>query len=136
MGVAKAPVCNLPLLDTSCPCAVPIIRLPGTTLQNLRLDSNKKYPRDLHGEVHDDGEIWSACLWELRTALGGPAADKLIIAHHFLLTPNSTFEDAARRGILPNPKRKNRRAGFRFDDIRAEAAKRRPRRTVARSRGR
>jgi fungalysin metallopeptidase (M36)/peptidase YpeB-like protein len=125
-----------------------------------RLDSNKKYPRDVHGEVHDDGEIWSACLWEIRTALGGPTADKLIIAHHFLLTPNSTFEDAAnalittdqqlndgrnvevlrdvfvRRGILPNPKRKNRRAGFRFDDIRAEAAKRRPRRTVARSRGR
>jgi Fungalysin metallopeptidase (M36) len=125
-----------------------------------RLDSNKKYPRDVHGEVHDDGEIWSACLWELRTALGGPVADKLIIAHHFLLTPNSTFENAAnalittdqqlnngrnvdvirdvfvRRGILPNPKRKNRRAGFRFDDIRAEAAKRRPKRTVARSRRR
>jgi hypothetical protein len=125
-----------------------------------RLDSNKKYPRDVHGEVHDDGEIWSACLWELRTALGGPVADKLVIAHHFLLTPSSTFQDAAnalittdqqlnngrnvdvirdvfvRRGILPNPKRKNRRAGFRFDDIRAEAAKRRPRRTVARSRRR
>lgn len=125
-----------------------------------RLDSNKKYPRDLHGEVHDDGEIWSACLWEIRTALGGPVADKLIITHHFLLTPSSKFEDAAnalittdqqlnegrnvdvirdvfvRRGILPNPKRKNRRAGFRFDDIRAQAAKRRPRRTVARSRGR
>jgi hypothetical protein len=41
-----------------------------------------------------------------------------------------------RRGILPNPKRKNRRAGFRFDDIRAEAAKRRPKRAVARSRRR
>jgi hypothetical protein len=125
-----------------------------------RLDSNKKYPRDVHGEVHDDGEIWSACLWELRTALGGPVADTLVIAHHFLLTPSSTFQDAAnalittdqrlnngrnvdvirdvfvRRGILPNPKRKNRRAGFRFDDIRAEAAKRRPRRTVAGSRRR
>ena len=87
-------------------------------------------------------------------------ADKLVIAHHFLLTPSSRFEDAAnalittdqqlndgrnveairdvfvRRGILPNPKRENRRAGFRFDDIRAEAAKRRPRRTVARSRRR
>ena len=96
----------------------------------------------------------------MQQALGGPAADKLIIAHHFLLTPTSTFEDAAnalittdqqlndgrnvdvirdvfvRRGILPNPKRKNRRAGFRFNDIRAEAAKRRPRRTLARSRRR
>jgi hypothetical protein len=27
--VAKAPVCNLPLIYTPCPCAVPIIRLPG-----------------------------------------------------------------------------------------------------------
>ena len=31
-----------------------------------RLDSNKKYPKDIVGEVHADGEIWSACLWELR----------------------------------------------------------------------
>jgi hypothetical protein len=61
-----------------------------------RLDSNKKYPRDLHGEVHDDGEIWSACLWELRAALGGRVADQLVIAHHFLLTPQSGFEDAAK----------------------------------------
>jgi hypothetical protein len=30
VGVAKAPVCNLPLLYTPCPCVVPIIRLPGT----------------------------------------------------------------------------------------------------------
>lgn len=119
-----------------------------------RLDSNKKYPRDLHGEVHDDGEIWSACLWELRAALGGRVADKLVIAHHFLLTPQSGFEDAAkallttdqqlnqgrnlavirdifvRRGILPNPKRKNKRAGVRFHDIHARVAARKPARQL------
>lgn len=106
-----------------------------------RLDSNKKYPKDIRGEVHDDGEIWSACLWELRSALGRRAAEKLIIAHHFLLTPQSGFEDGAkalitadknlnqgkneaiirdtfvRRGILPNPKRGNKRAGEPFDEI-------------------
>jgi Zn-dependent metalloprotease len=106
-----------------------------------RLDSNKKYPRDVTGEVHNDGEIWSACLWQIRTALGRRVADKLILAHHFLLAPQSEFEDAAkalittdrqlnhgrnvntirdifvRRGILPNAKRKNKRAGVRFDDI-------------------
>jgi hypothetical protein len=32
MGVAKAPLCNLPLLYTLCPCAVPIIRLSGISL--------------------------------------------------------------------------------------------------------
>jgi Zn-dependent metalloprotease len=106
-----------------------------------RLDSNKKYPKDIDGEVHDDGEIWSACLWELRGALGRQAAEKLVIAHHFLLTRDSKFEDGAnalitadknlnkganekvirdifvRRGILPNPKRKNRRAGTPFSDV-------------------
>lgn len=106
-----------------------------------RVDGTKKYPRDVHGEVHDDGEIWSACLWEIRAAIGGRSADKLIIAHHFLLGPRSSFEDGAnallttdqqlnegrnadvirdvfvRRGILPNPRRKNMRAGVRHDDI-------------------
>lgn len=106
-----------------------------------RIDSNKKYPRDLHGEEHDDGEIWSACLWEIREALGGRTADRLIIAHHFLLTPQSSFEDAGnalittdrqlnegrnvelirdvfvRRGIFPNPNRHDKRAGVRYADI-------------------
>jgi Zn-dependent metalloprotease len=114
----------------------------GDEPPNLRrLDSNKKYPKDIHGEVHDDGEIWSACLWELRAALGRLPTEKLVIAHHFLLTRFSSFEDAARalltadnnlnggandsvirgvfvrRGILPNPKRGNRRAGVPFDTV-------------------
>ena len=106
-----------------------------------RLDSNKKYPKDIDGEVHDDGEIWSACLWELRGALGRQTTEKLVIAHHFLLSRDAGFEDGAnalitadknlnkganekairdifvRRGILPNPKRKNLRAGTPFSDI-------------------
>lgn len=106
-----------------------------------RLDSNKKYPKDLDGEVHDDGEIWSACLWELRAALGRQTTETLVIAHHFLLSRNAGFQDGAnalitadknlnkgvnektirdvfvRRGILPNPKRKNLRAGTPFEDV-------------------
>jgi Zn-dependent metalloprotease len=105
-----------------------------------RMDSNKKYPRDIVGEEHGDGEIWSACLWEIRAAIGRAAADKLIIAHHFLLSPRSGFQDAAnaliitdgnlnqgrnestlrnifiKRGILPNPGRGNKRAGARYND--------------------
>lgn len=104
-----------------------------------RLDSNKKYPKDLRGEEHDDGEIWSACLWELRVALGREVAERLVVAHHYLLNRWAGFEDAAnalvttdlqvyggrnadairdvfiRRGILPNPKRRGRRAGARFN---------------------
>ena len=108
-----------------------------------RLDSNKKYPKDLSSpsEEHNDGEIWSACLWELRGALGRRISDQLIIAHHFLLSRTATFENAAnalitadknlnqgrnesairdifvRRGILPNPRRKNKRAGTSFEEI-------------------
>lgn len=104
-----------------------------------RLDSNKKYPKDIVGEVHADGEIWSACLWELRAALGRNTSDKLIIAHHFLLSRFAIFENAAsalitadknlnqgrnekiiletfiKRGILANPARNNKRAGLRFE---------------------
>ena len=60
-----------------------------------RLDSKKNYPKDVTGEVHDDGEIWSACLWEIRTALGARAADKLVIASHSLLSPTALFADGA-----------------------------------------
>jgi Zn-dependent metalloprotease len=114
----------------------------GDEPPNLRrLDSNKKYPKDIAGEVHDDGEIWSACLWELRNTLGRTTTERLVIAHHFLLSRDASFEDGAnalitadknlnkgknesaireafiRRGILPNPKRKNRRAGTPFADV-------------------
>ena len=114
----------------------------GDEPPNLRrLDSNKKYPKDISGEVHDDGEIWSACLWELRNTLGRTTTERLVIAHHFLLSRDAGFQDGAnalitadknlnrgknetairevfiRRGILPNPKRKNRRAGTPFEDI-------------------
>ena len=112
-----------------------------------RLDSNKMYPKDIKGEVHDDGEIWSACLWELRAALGRTTTEKLVVAHHFLLSRDSGFQDGAnaliladknlnkganesvirdvfvRRGILPNPKRNGKRAGTPFDDIRLEVRK-------------
>ncbi len=113
----------------------------GDEPPNLRrLDSNKKYPRDMTGEEHNDGEIWSACLWEIRAAIGGRVADRIVFAHHFQLSRTASFEDAAnalitvdkvlnegrneatirdvfvRRGIFPNAKRKNRRAGVPFKE--------------------
>ena len=80
-------------------------------------------------------------LWELRGLLGRRGSDRLVLAHHFLLKKDASFEDAAkaliladanlnhgkneaairaifvRPGILPNPKRRNRRAGAKFDDV-------------------
>jgi Zn-dependent metalloprotease len=60
-----------------------------------RLDGTKHYPEDIVGEVHDDGEIWSAALWQIRGSIGPAAADKVIIAAHFLLSPKATFNQGA-----------------------------------------
>ena len=60
-----------------------------------RLDSTKHYPKDLDGDVHDDGEIWSAALWQIRGAITAAKADTVILQHHFLLTPDASFNQAA-----------------------------------------
>ena len=65
-----------------------------------RVDSTKRYPRDLVHEEHADGEIWSACLWQIREAIGRADCDRLVLAHHFLLTREATFADAALALIL------------------------------------
>ncbi|MBC8329942.1 MAG: M36 family metallopeptidase, partial [Planctomycetes bacterium] len=47
----------------------------GGSLHYLRrVDENKYYPQHLTGWVHDDGEIWSAGLWDFRMAGGGVGA--------------------------------------------------------------
>ena len=60
-----------------------------------RLDGTKHYPESLVGEVHDDGEIWSAALWQIRGAIGATKADTLVLQHHFLLTADTSFNQAA-----------------------------------------
>ena len=60
-----------------------------------RLDSTKHYPQDQDGEVHDDGEMWSASLFQIRTAFGAAKADKLIIQAHFLLSASANFSDGS-----------------------------------------
>ena len=76
--------------------------LPAPTAPSClrRLDSNKVYPYNLVGEVHDDGEIWSAALWQIRGALGYLKADQLIIQHHFLLARDSSFNTAANALVI------------------------------------
>jgi hypothetical protein len=60
-----------------------------------RLDSTKHYPQDVAGEVHDDGEMWSASLFQIRNALGATLADRLIIQSHFLLSSSANFSDGS-----------------------------------------
>jgi ribulose bisphosphate carboxylase small subunit len=60
-----------------------------------RLDGTKHYPEDVAGEVHADGEIWSAALWQIRGALGAARADTLVLQHHFIIAPDATFNQAA-----------------------------------------
>ncbi|HMS83932.1 MAG TPA: M36 family metallopeptidase [Nitrospira sp.] len=60
-----------------------------------RLDGTKHYPESVVGEVHDDGEMWSAALWQIRGAIGASKADMVILQHHFLLTDDTSFNQAA-----------------------------------------
>lgn len=60
-----------------------------------RVDGLKHYPEDEAGEVHDDGEMWSAALWKLRAQLGADVTDKLVLEHHFALGTNATFFTAS-----------------------------------------
>jgi hypothetical protein len=48
------------------------------------------------GEVHENGQIWSATLWDVRTKLGRRRADRVIIESHFQLDPFTTFARGAR----------------------------------------
>jgi hypothetical protein len=44
-----------------------------------RLDRDLRYPQDLTGAVHRDGQIWSHALWNLRNAIGATHADTAIL---------------------------------------------------------
>jgi hypothetical protein len=48
------------------------------------------------GDEHDNGEIWSGVLWDVRAALGGEIADRLIVESHFQLDGFTTFARGAR----------------------------------------
>lgn len=60
-----------------------------------RLDSTKHYPESVVNEVHADGEMWSAALWQIRGSIGALKADKVILQSHFLLTSSANFSQGA-----------------------------------------
>lgn len=61
-----------------------------------RVDRDRQYPVDLSGDAHQDGEIWSRVLWDLRGALGATIADRLALESTFYLPPAASLADAGR----------------------------------------
>ena len=64
-----------------------------------RLDSSQTFETFDHSagdHEHENGEIWSAALWQVREALGRARADKIIIDSHFQLDGFTTFARGAR----------------------------------------
>ena len=57
---------------------------------------------DWANEVHDDGQIWSACLWKLRTLLGQRRTERIVIASHELCARDSSFADGAHAILTAN----------------------------------
>jgi hypothetical protein len=69
---------------------------PGPIHCLRRIDGAKHYPEDVVGEVHADGEMWSAALWQARQAIGNATtADSIIVDAQFDFTPGISFHDAA-----------------------------------------
>jgi hypothetical protein len=48
-----------------------------------RVDLDLRYPADLNGRIHHDGQIWSRALWDIRGALGNVKADRIILNGQF-----------------------------------------------------
>ena len=63
-----------------------------------RIDTDLHYPTDLDGEVHDDGQIWSRALWDIRQSLGNVKADTIILQGSFDF-PGTTMPDLATRTV-------------------------------------
>jgi hypothetical protein len=67
-----------------------------------RIDGDATFEEFDHHESadeHDNGQIWSATLWEIWTALGRNVADRIIIESHFQLDAFTTFARGARAMI-------------------------------------
>jgi zinc metalloprotease ZmpB len=96
VGLAAAAQYGWPV-STPAPCVADwdSVSYTSTTPHCLRrVDTNKTYA-DRVGEVHADGEIWSRALWDIRTALGGTVADRIIVNAQFGFAAGTSFHDAA-----------------------------------------
>jgi hypothetical protein len=63
-----------------------------------RVDEPLTFESFEHNEdyEHENGQIWSAALWEIRRAVGRDVADRIILESHFQLDGFTTFARGAR----------------------------------------
>jgi predicted metal-dependent phosphotriesterase family hydrolase len=64
-----------------------------------RVDLKLTYESFDHSETadeHDNGQIWSATLWDVRRAVKRDIADRIILESHFQLDGFTTFARGAR----------------------------------------
>jgi hypothetical protein len=79
-----------------------------------RVDGTKHYPEDIENEVHADGELWSAALWQARQAIGDPIlTDRIIVDAQFDFTPGIGFKAAALKTIAAAGSNTKAAAAFR-----------------------
>ena len=88
-----------PTADTPCVADWDSVSYTSATPHCLRrVDTNLRYPTDLDGTVHHDGQIWSRALWDIRQALGHTVADTVILDAHFGM-PEPTMRELAQRTV-------------------------------------
>jgi hypothetical protein len=62
-----------------------------------RLDSKRTFDAFVpDADEHDNCDIWSAALWEVRKVMGREAADRVIVESHFQLDGFTTMARGAR----------------------------------------
>lgn len=93
---------NSPAWDVYCGKWDAVAYNPGTPAYLRVLNSTKHYPENFVNEVHDDGEMWSASLWQVRGIVGKARADKMIIESHFAVPTTGTFADGANAVLAAN----------------------------------
>lgn len=85
-----------PTADPACVAAWDSVSYTVSTPHCLRrIDRDLHYPQDLKGLVHNDGQIWSRALWDIRNALGHIEADTIILKAQFGFAPDTDMPAAA-----------------------------------------
>ena len=68
----------------------------NTCWDGRRVDTDKVYPADLDGEVHDDGEIWAAALMQIWDVIGREKMDRAFLNGVALTTSSNNQQTCAR----------------------------------------
>ena len=63
-------------------------------------DPTLRFPAGFAGSEHDTGAVWAGVLWGIRSKAGARDTDRIAFESLFLLSPQSTFEDALQRPAL------------------------------------